>query len=261
MRAKWWAFLAAIPGVLLALRPAWAGAFERALNGMSAVVDLTHPLNGKIPTWPGDEPFKVEPVTDYTQGFLTNRFSASDHVGTHVDAPAHLFKGKATVDGIPPRHLIGVAIVLDIAKKAEASPDYLLTIQDLTGWERRYGRVPKGAFVLIQTGWGKRWGDPVRYLNLDDRGMMHFPAFSKEAAEFLLKKRDVKGIGTDTLSVDPGSSNDFPVHHLFLSSDRLIIEGLANLEKLPPKGAKLIVAPLSIEGGSGAPARVLAILP
>jgi kynurenine formamidase len=90
---------------------------------------------------------------------------------------------------------------------------------------------------------------------------MRFPGFSREAAEFLVKSRDVKGIGTDTLSVDPGSSTDFVVHRLLLASGRLIIECLASLDKLPPKGSKLIVAPLSIEGGSGAPARVLAILP
>lgn len=253
--------LAVLFALLLPSVASWAGALERAINGMSSVVDLTYPLNGRTPTWPGDDPFQLERTADYEQGHFTNRFSTPEHLGTHVDAPAHFVKGAATVDGIPLGQLIGQAIVVDLSKKALTSPDSLLTVQDLFAWERKYGKIPKGAFVLMRTGWGKRWNDPASYLNKDEKGVMRFPGFSREAAEFLVRSRDVKGIGTDTLSVDPGSSSDFVVHHLLLASGRLIIECLANLDKLPPKGSKLIVAPLSIQGGSGAPARVLAILP
>jgi kynurenine formamidase len=96
---------------------------------------------------------------------------------------------------------------------------------------------------------------------MDASGVMHFPGFSEEAAKFLTEERNINGIGIDTLSLDYGPSPDFIVHVIMLKAGKWQLENLANLGKLPAKGAYIIAAPMLIKDGSGAPTRVLAILP
>jgi len=239
--------------MLLALPTmSWAGALERAINGTSSVLDLTYPWNGRIPAWPGPtKPAKGPP----------HRFADLEELGTHLETPSLLFEGKPTIERIPAQHLMGPAILVDVTGKVEKDPDYRLTLEDLRAWERKYGRIPSGAFVLAYTGWGRHFWEKERYRNLDGKGVMHFPGFSTEAVMFLLNRRKIKGIGIDTLSVDHGPSQDLPVHRLLFAAGRVALEGLANLDKLPPKGIKLIIAPLPLGGSSTAPARILAILP
>jgi kynurenine formamidase len=92
------------------------------------------------------------------------------------------------------------------------------------------------------------------------QGKMHFPGFSVEAVK-LLMERKVSGLGCDTLSIDRGASSDYAVHHLALGASLYQLENLADLGELPETGAFLIVAPIKLEGGSGGPARVFALLP
>ncbi len=242
-----------VPMVFLTLPTvSWAGALERAINGTSSVLDLTYPWNGRTPAWPE--------LTRPAKGPL-HRFADLEELGTHLEAPAYLLEGKPTIERIPSQQLMGPTILVDVTRKVEKDPDYRLTLEDLRAWERKYGKIPSGAFVLAYTGWGRRFWEKERYRNLDEKGIMHFPGFSMEAVTFLLNRRKIKGIGIDTLSVDHGPSQDFPVHRLLFAAGRVALEGLANLDKLPPKGVKLIIAPLPLEGSSAAPARILAILP
>src|SRR5262249_15132261 len=139
-------------------------------------------------------------------------------------------------------------------------PDYAMSVDDVRAWEGRNGQLPRGAIVLVRTGWGARWSSVDRYRNADANGVMHFPGVSVAAARFLLD-RGVRGIGIDTLSVDPGPNEKFDEHRTFLPAGGFHIENLANLEALPEAGATVIVAPLPLAAGSGAPARVLAIVP
>ena len=150
--------------------------------------------------------------------------------------------------------------VVDVRSDAEGSPDYQLTAEKIRQWEAAHGRIPSGAIVLLRTGWASRWLDVKRYRNQDEKGVMHFPGYSVEAARILLE-RNVNGLGCDTLSIDPGNSADFPVHRLVLGSEKYQLENLTNLDKLPETGAFLIVAPIKLEGGSGGPVRVFALLP
>lgn len=138
--------------------------------------------------------------------------------------------------------------------------DAVLRVEDVTAWEREHGRIPAGAVVLLHTGWGRFWMNFDRYKNQDARGRLHFPGYSPAAARFLVEERKVRGLSIDTLSIDPGTSRDFAVHHIVNGAGKYGLENVANLAKLPPRGFTLVVAPLKVEAGTGGPTRVLALL-
>ena len=188
----------------------------------------------------------------------------SEHGGTHIDAPIHFAEGRLAVDEIPLQKLIAPAVVIDVRPSVEGSPDYRLSKQDLEKWESRHGVIPPGALVMMLTGWGQRWPDRARYLGTEtpsDVRTLHFPGFSAQAAEFLIKERQVDGIGIDTPSIDYGPSQDFIVHQIVNGANLYGLENVANLEKLPPKGAIVMALPIKIKGGTGGPVRIIAVLP
>ena len=231
-------------------------------SGKTRVLDLSYAINDKLVPWPGDEKVfgaKVNATVE-KNGYFTRSFWMLEHYGTHLDAPAHFPPGKATVDQIPAKQLMGPAVVLDARAESAKDADYQLPAARVEEWEKRHGRVPEGAVVLLRTGWASRWPDVKRYRNQDAQGEMHFPGFSAGAAK-LLMERKVSGLGCDTMSVDYGASGDFAVHHLVLGAGLYQLENLADLSELPETGAFLIVAPIKLEGGSGGPVRVFAVLP
>ena len=183
-----------------------------------------------------------------------------EHYGTHLDAPAHFRSGKATVDQIPAMRLMGPAVVLDVRAEAAKDADFQLPSASVEEWEKRHGRILEGAIVLLRTGWASRWPDAQRYRNQDGQGKMHFPGFSAGAAKLLIERK-VSGLGCDTMSIDYGASGDFAVHHLALGAGLYHLENLADLSEMPESGAFLVAAPIKLEGGSGGPVRVFALLP
>jgi kynurenine formamidase len=234
----------------------------------SKLLDLTYPLDEQTVFWPTNKPFKWEKAAwgKTTNGYwyASGDFSMSEHGGTHIDAPIHFGEGRLTVDEIPLQRLFALAVVIDVRAAVEQDRDYRLTVQDIEAWESRYGPVPPGAVVLMLTGWGRGWPDKHRYLGSDtpsDPTTLHFPGFSKEAADFLVTQRKVDGIGIDTPSIDYGPSQDFIVHQIANGSNVYGLENIANLDKLPPKGAILVSLPIKIKGGTGGPVRIIAILP
>ena len=226
------------------------------------VIDLSYAISDKLVPWPGDEKFFEAKVnaTIEKNGYFTRSFWMLEHYGTHLDAPAHFPPGKATVDQIPARRLMGPAVVLDVRAEASRDTDFQLPAASVEEWEKRHGRIPEGAIVLLRTGWASRWPDAQRYRNQDAQGKMHFPGFSAGAAKLLIERK-VSGLGCDTLSIDYGASGDFAVHHLALGAGLYHLENLADMSALPESGAFLIAAPIKLEGGSGGPVRVFAILP
>ncbi len=180
---------------------------------------------------------------------------ASEHGGTHVDAPLHCAKNGLTVDQIPLAEWLGPAAKIDTTRECAKNRDYLLTVDDIKKWKRKNGHIPKGVWVVMNTGICTQfYHDAKRILGTDKKGLaalteLRFPAFSQAAAEFLVKTRNVKGVALDTPSIDYGKSPDFPVHRVICREDKLVLESIANLDKLPVKGA------------TGAPARAFAILP
>jgi kynurenine formamidase len=231
-------------------------------SGKTRIIDLSYAINDKLVAWPGDARVfeaKVNASAE-TEGYFTRSFWMLEHYGTHLDAPIHFPPGKTSVDQIPARKLFGPAVVIDVRAEGEKNADYQLPQSRILDWESKHGLISAGAIVLLRTGWSARWPDAKRYRNQDANGTMHFPGFSMEAARLLLD-RGVSGIGCDTLSAEYGASKDFAVHRLTLGNGIYHLENLADLSALPESGTFLIAAPIKLEGGSGGPVRVFAILP
>ena len=224
-------------------------------------VDLTHVLKEGIPIYPGAEPFRIMLIADFQQGYYMNKVSMGEHCGTHVDAPVHFVQGGKSVDELPLDQLVGPLVVLNVEKAAAADPDLEITPQHIREWEKTYDQIPAKAFVVARTGWWQKWAVTKDYVNLGNDKVAHFPGFSADAARYLIEERKIAGLGIDTLSTDPGNSKEFPAHRIVLKAGAVNIENLANLDQVPTHGATLIVAPLRIAKGSGAPARVFALVP
>ena len=238
------------------------GLLERAFKGEARIIDLSHKLNANVPAYGGERDlWRYEKMADYERdGYAAGAFRVPEHFGTHVDSPGHFIKGRETIDRIDAKKLIAPAVVIDVSAKVKANPDYQLTIEDIQNWERK-GAIPRGAAVLLLTGWGERWQDADKYRNADKAGVMHFPGYSRQAIEYLVKNAKVVALGIDTLSIDYGPSKDFAGHHVSHGFSLYHLENLASLDKLPARGAAIFVGALPIENGSGSPARVLAIAP
>jgi kynurenine formamidase len=231
-------------------------------SGKTRVLDLSYAISDKLVPWPGDEKFfeaKVNATVE-KNGYFTRSFWMLEHYGTHLDAPAHFPPGKATVDQIPVKQLMGPAVVVDVRAESAKDADFQIPAAGVEAWEKWHGRIPGGAIVLLRTGWASRWPDAKSYRNQDAQGKMHFPGFSVGAVKLLLERK-VSGLGCDTMSIDYGASGDFAVHHLALGAGLYHLENLADLSEVPETGAFLIVAPIKLEGGSGGPVRVFAVLP
>jgi len=252
-------------GLLLILLPQGArrdSMLDEISSGKTRVLDLSYAISDKMVPWPGDEKVFEAKVNASIEknGYFTRSFWMLEHYGTHLDAPAHFPPGKATVDQIPVKQLFGPAAVLDVRVEGAKDADYLLPAARIAEWEKRHGQIRDGSIVLLRTGWASRWPDAQKYRNQDRQGEMHFPGFSAEAAKLLIDRK-VSGLGSDTLSIDYGASQDFAVHHLTLGAGLYHLENLADLTALPEAGAFLVIAPIKLEGGSGGPVRVFALLP
>ncbi len=241
-------------------------AFSTSAGSDTRLLDLTHSFDETTIYWPTDLSFYLtvnhKGLTKGGYWYESNNYRASEHGGTHVDAPVHFSRGKWTVDRIPLDHLIGPAIKIDVSGKAH--PDFLIRVKDILVWENIHGPIPKGSIVLFYTGWEKFWPDKTRYLGSNKAGdtkNLHFPGFSKEAADYLSNQRKVHSVGLDTASLDFGQSKDFPAHQVFGAANVPGFENLNNLVTLPAKGFRIIALPMKIGGGSGAPLRIVAELP
>jgi kynurenine formamidase len=239
------------------------------------VIDLTQLLNENTPIlelppeFGQTIPYKSHEISKYDDRgpfWYWNNFETGEHTGTHLDSPSHWATGKdkGTVDEIPVSGLIGPAVVIDMVAECEANPDALLETRHIQDWESRNGEIPKGAWVLQGTGWASRFSDADAYKNADEEGMSHVPGISKEAAEFLTQQRDILGVGVETVGTDAGMAGTFdppfPNHNIMHGSGNMGLTSLTNLDKLPESGAIVIALPLKIEGGSGSPVRVIAIV-
>ena len=224
------------------------------------VADLTHVLGTQFPLFPGAAPFRIEQAVSHDKdGYYGSILTYWEHSGTHMDAPVHFAPNGLFVDQLRIENLVVPAVVINMTEKVRRDPDAVVTPDDIRAWERRYGRIPDNAAVLMASGWGARAGSVEAFRNTDSSGVMHFPGFGKEAIDFLLTERRIAGIGVDTLSLDHGPSTTFAVHYTLLPTNRWGLENLANLESIPPSGATLFVGAPKIASGSGGPTRVMAV--
>jgi kynurenine formamidase len=233
---------------------------EKRTIAAGNVLDLTHTLSPAFPIWPGGVPIKITNIAKVEkQGFYANGWQLVEHHGTHLDAPAHFIAKGQTAERLEPSALVVPAAVIDIRTRARKNADAVVTIDDLKAWEKAHGRLPKQCGVFLNSGWDAKAGDAKAFLGLDESKTLHFPGYSKEACEFLLKEREVAGLAVDTLSLDFGASKDFAVHKLWLGAGKWGLECVANLAKLPPAGATVFVGAPKVIGASGGPTRVLAV--
>lgn len=235
------------------------------------VVDLTYPFNEQSVYWPtAQQEFKLneefEGETDAGYYYSAYWYQGSEHGGTHMDAPKHFSRGASAAHEVPVDRLMGPAVVVDVSSTALDNRDYRVTTRDFTDWEAEHGRIPDGALLLVHTGYGQYYPNREQYMGTAERGEealddLHFPGLHPDAAQWLAKNRSVAAVGFDTPSLDYGQSSNFRAHQHLGRADIVGFENLANLDTLPPTGAYVIALPMKIEGGSGGPARVVALVP
>ncbi len=232
----------------------------QAQGGSLRIHDLSHTITPQFPVFPGAQPFSM--ATDATieeDGFYRNNLSMTEHVGTHMDAPAHFDADGVTADRLPVENLFAHLAVINISARAAQDADAQVVVDDILAWESQHGRLPSGAFIAMYSGWESRLSDPDSYVNQGTDGALHFPGFHPDAAEFLVGKRDIVGIGVDTLSLDFGASKDFGTHNTVLPAGRYGLENMANLGRVSAAGATLIVGGPKHVDASGGPSRVYAV--
>ncbi|MDP2957771.1 MAG: cyclase family protein [Longimicrobiales bacterium] len=237
-------------------------------GGAGRWVDLTYAYSEESIYWPTAEGFKLEEVayaeTEGGRFYASYNYSASEHGGTHLDAPIHFARGGDTNEKVGLERLIGPAAVVDVSDRAHA--DYQVSVEDLQAWEARHGPLPNGVILLLRTGWGERWPDPVLYLGTDKKGPeavpeLHFPGLAPEAARWLVENRAIAALGIDTPSIDFGQSATFETHQVLYARNVVGFENVAHEEELPEWGAFVVALPMKIQGGSGGPLRIVAFLP
>ena len=233
------------------------------------MVDLSHAYASDTLYWPTDtDGFRLDTLTEgQTPGgyfYAAKQFATAEHGGTHLDAPSHFAVGGDDAAEIPLEQLILPGIVIDLSEAAAADPDYLVTPEDVLAWEDEHGRVLEGSAVLIRTGWAARWPDALAYLGDDtpgETGNLHFPGIGEAAARLLVEERRAGLLGIDTASIDNGRSTDFVAHQIGAAAGVPNIENVGDLSALPPTGFLLAALPMKIEGGTGAPVRIVALIP
>ncbi len=215
------------------------------------VIDLTHAIHPNIPTWDGKCGFRSHIEADYDEGCRVMHYDCRAGIGTHMDAPSHFDPHGEHIADIEVEKLVAPLCVIRV--DSETFTDIFITPQNIHNFEQEHGKIPSGSLVAADTGWAKHWNNPAKY-----RNKMHFPGFSPESAELLLKRK-VAGIAIDTLSPD-GRNLEFPVHHLLLKKGKYIIENAANLNKVPDSGAWAVALPAKIQNGTEAPCRLIALI-
>jgi kynurenine formamidase len=244
-------------------------------SGRVEVIDLTQPLSERSPVMRVPEPFvnttglKMTELSHFDERgprWRWNHLEVGEHVGTHLDAPLHWISGQGGEDvaSVPLPRLVGPAVVIDRTAQAEANPDYLLTIDDVREFEAAHGPLPEGGWLLYRTGWDSRVHDEELFLN-NASGAARTPGISPDCAKWLAQESGIVGIGVQTVGTDAGASPTFdpptPVHYYMHGAGKYGVTQLTNLDKVPATGALIIVAPLRLVGGTGSPARVMALVP
>jgi kynurenine formamidase len=249
------ALLGAAGAALAAALPASARAPS---GGAGNVQDLTHLFFEGFPTFGPPSPDREPYATYAANGFYSQTWTFHEHSGTHMDAPGHFIPGRRLTPDIPVADLIAPLAVIDIRRKAARNSDAMVEVSDIRRYERAHGTIPAGALVAMDSGWDAKVNNSDAFKGGTAFPNYHFPGFSSDAAMFLAEERNVRAIGVDTLSLDPGNSSTFDVHVNFLGTNRYGVENLANLGRVPPAGATVYVGVIPWEEGSGGPLRAFA---
>jgi kynurenine formamidase len=210
------------------------------------IVDLSHPITEDMPLYPGTPRPRLAPHHRLeADGYRERQITLTTHVGTHVDAPAHLEPDGATLDELPVERFVGRAAVIDAGPLEDGRVP-------VARFEDARARLAGCDIVLLRTGWSERWGT--------DAYLRGFPCLAPDAARWLVDQR-VKAFGVDAISVDPMGDPELAVHHVLLGAGLVLIENLTGLAALPDDRPFTVCAlPLPLTGGDGCPVRAVAIL-
>ena len=206
-----------------------------------------------------------------------------EHMGTHLDAPSFAAPNRQDINEIPASRLIGPGVIINVVKHVQRELDefgvsnYAVSVKDIEKYEEKFGRIPAGAIVVINTGWGRRYPRPELVYgseNITDVYSFNFPSYSPEACQALLD-RQVSIVGTDSPSVDPGQIKNppgpdspdygyvYPCKYLLGKNEMPMLQYVANLDDIPPHGhdrTTIFVGGMKHEFGRAGPARVLAMV-
>jgi len=247
------------------------------LSGEIEVIDCTGVLGPKTPLLKlppelakDTPPIEIHRISEYDQDgpfWAWNWLKLGEHSGTHFDAPHHWITGKDYEDGytdtLDVQRVVAPVNVIDCSAEAAMNPDFLLTADHVRQWEAEHGEIRAGEWVVMRTDWDRRAHDEAAFLNADETGP-HSPGPTAECIAYLVGK-GIVGWGSQCIGTDAGQAGGmeppFPAHNLLHKNNMFGLASLANLDRLPPKGAILIAAPLKIERGTGSPIRALALVP
>jgi len=231
-------------------------------------VDLSFEVSPQTPHWHGFDPLLVSEKYTFanTDGwFESSLYTLPGQYGTHTDFPGHFDQkagAKRASDYADVKELAFKLVVIDKSKEVAKNPDYTLSKKDVLDFEKQYGQIPAGAFVAFRSDWSKRSAD--QYENKDKKGASHYPGWSLEALEYLIKERNAAVIGHETPDTDSaveGEKLGFEKERYVLWQGKLNVELLRNLDKVSPTGSIVFLTFPNIKNGTGFTSRVIAITP
>lgn len=261
--------------LMLSASPAWSAdtnlwnVYTKVLK-KAKYVDLTHAFSPTIAVWPGFGNAKFKPAVagkkyegyceigeafEYKKhGFIASAYELpTDQYGTQLDPPAHFYEYGVTISDLPATYAIRPLVVIDIHKKVAEDPGYHATVEDIKAWETKYGKIPEGSVVAIRSDWYKKWDQTDRF------AQKPFPGTKLDALKLLHLERKILFHGHEPLDTD--TTPNLEGENWLLKHNFCQAEGMMNLDKVPPKGALVIIGFAKPEGGTGGYARYIAVCP
>ena len=209
---------------------------------MTRMIDLSQPLYEGMPVYPGTPAPDFSTVaTVAANGYRVKKIAMNTHVGTHMDAPAHMLAEGMTLDALPLERFMGRAAIVDVRACAGGA----IGVGELQAQEEWLAQAD---FVLFWTGWSRYWGQ--------EQYLQQYPLLTAEAAAWLGKCR-LKGVGIDAISFDAIDSQNFEIHQRLLAQELVLIENLTRLEEVQ-SGANFFALPLPLREADGSPVRAFA---
>lgn len=228
-------------------------------------VDLTHAFGPDSPHFSAFDSAEFKTLFDHDDGFFVQNFSFAGQYGTHIDAPIHFVRETRYLAELGLKELVLPLVVIDKSKESEENNDFTMSVDDILTFEAEHGEVEEGTFVALRTDWSKRWPDSDAFNNIDADGNNHLPGWGLESLKFLFEERKVKAIGHETFDTDSAidfqNNGELLGEYYVLDQDTYQVELLANLDKVPAKGAVILNIVPKPDKASGFPVRSFAILP
>jgi kynurenine formamidase len=236
--------------------------YEQSLKS-AKYIDLTHTITPAIPVWHGFGPAAFGPTLNPETGkpytYAKDGFEATayrlttDQYGTQLDPPAHWAPEYPAIDELPATFAVRPLVVISIVDSLARHPGYHLQVADIVEWERRNGRIPEGAVVMVRSDWSKDWPDPA----LSTR--TPFAGVSLDALKFLHLERHILFHGHEPLDTD--TTGTLEGEHWLMHNGYAQAEGVANLDQVAERGCLVTIGFPKLGGGVGGFARYIAICP